>query len=83
MERLGGCLSTLNPMIICVGRKLGVSDRRMDLRYPDREPQPRTARGPHHSTHLAVGLWLQHLSGEELSLLCLLHLCRKLPLVLI
>lgn len=37
------CISSL---LNVLGRKLGVSDKRMDLRHPDREPQTRTPQRP-------------------------------------
>lgn len=39
-----------------LGGKLGVIDRKMDLRSPKGEPQPRAAKGPPHPSYLAVGL---------------------------
>lgn len=42
-----------------------MSDRGMDLRHPDGQPQPRTAAGLPHHTHLAVSLWSQHPGPER------------------
>lgn len=56
-----------------LGRKLGLSDLRwMDLRCP----QPRTAQGTPHCTHLAVPLQLQHPS-RRVKFLVLVGLVQK------
>lgn len=55
--------------------------RRMGLRCPDGEPQTRIAQGPPYPILLICVYNI--LAEEELSLLCLLHLGRKQPLVLI
>ena len=60
-----------------LGGKLGMSDRRMDLRRPDGEPQQRTAQGPPHSSHLAVGLRLQHPGRGRVKFVLLVALVQK------
>lgn len=76
MEHLCGCLDTLNPMIICV-RQETRHEPKEDGPQPSSHPQQRTIWGSPHSTHLAVGLQLQHLSGGRIKFAVLIALVQK------
>lgn len=60
-----------------LGRKLGMSDRRITLNVLMAIPKPRTGQGPPHSIPLAVGVQLQHPSRGRVKFVSLTALVQK------